>query len=75
MGYVHRSCNNSIRDEYRAPAWVDKVSNTVKGPIHNTVGETGKFEKVEFREVCLPVDLTWMTMVILSKVDLGGEEG
>ena len=45
MGYVHRSCNNSIRDEYRAPAWVDKVSNTVKGPIHNTVGETGKFEK------------------------------
>ena len=42
-----------------------------KGPRHTTVGESGKFGKMSFKEGRLPVALTWKMLVLLPK---GGRE-
>ena len=53
-GYFSGSVGNSpgevgrsTRDKGRSPEGVDKEVDTVKGPIHMIVWETGKFEETE----------------------------
>ena len=70
-GPAHGEIRRSSRDEGISPAGVAKGIETGKGISHRTVGDTGKFEKLEFQEGRLPVDLTWEVMVLLPK--WGGE--